>query len=393
VDCDLLLDPGLPPEVVLPSVSGVRSSLIAWVRPDQIVYRECDFKVGPLVPGSFLVPGVTPALTVITTVPFEIIKKGGVLTGLSMTKYIGLATWMVHRAGVEQGIVKYGMHLVTLRPTLCGCPGTCNCGSRGDAFEVPASTCEIVGVKVNGVPMLDASYVVVAVSDPRLTFTSNTITVAPTTSRFQATYTVVDDTGASHIRTFFAVVSPSPGLPITSERAVVWDGLAPITIPIEPRRRYALVTNAGRKYAVRLNPYEDCVESACPCGTNTGSPTSESSWPRQQNKMLPDGMNCTWSVTIKRGCPVPQAAIRAVSDLAVKLAKEDAGEPCELPDGLRTLAKSGLGAEWKDIRAEIYKGALHFGIQSVAEWFTAAEKNKVKGGTSMGFPALSRLRP
>lgn len=365
MSCDLILDPGRPPEVVLPA-EGSEGQLLAWCSIEEVLLRDCRFSVGPEVPGQ--IPG-PPLIT--TTVPYEIIGTKGP-TGRSLLEAIGMATWFIHTAGVQQGITKYGLRRVTIRPCLCSCAKVaCICKSVLDSVALPRDTCEIVRVLIDGLPLVSRPpETISSVSSPYLSGVGTSVLqVSSYPVSSLTSYTTVDSFGVTHQRTFSIQFAPHLTSPAINAGGIVGNGTA-ASYTFAPRPAYRIAKISGQLYAVRLDQRATCDSDSCPCA----SATSDSAWPRKQRLDLPESEPCTWSITIQQGCPVPPAGRRAVAELAASLAKEIAGEECDVPDGLRSLARDG--ATWQEVRAEVYRGAKHFGIEAVAQWFGTAEKSQ-----------------
>ncbi|MGS2588099.1 hypothetical protein [Streptomyces hebeiensis] len=90
-------------------------------------------------------------------------------------------------------------------------------------------------------------------------------------------------------------------------------------------------------------------------------------WPRCQDMGLPLDAEGTWSVTYRRGLPLPPAGAIAAGELACEFAKACAGDAsCALPQQLQSLSRQGINVQVMDPQAVLADGLT--GIANVDLW-------------------------
>lgn len=106
-------------------------------------------------------------------------------------------------------------------------------------------------------------------------------------------------------------------------------------------------------------------------------------WPKCQDLSRPDTEDNTFSVTYKRGVPVPHAGRWAAGLLACELVKAcspDAGE-CQLPDNVTTIVREGVTMELAPFIIGGADGKIQFGRTGVPEvdlWLIAVNPHKIR---------------
>ncbi|MFE7963414.1 hypothetical protein ACFU0X_10225 [Streptomyces cellulosae] len=97
--------------------------------------------------------------------------------------------------------------------------------------------------------------------------------------------------------------------------------------------------------------------------------TDGGSWPTCQDMARPDTEPGTWSVMYLRGRKVPAAGIRAVSTLACEVLKQCTGQPCRLPDRVKSVTREGISYAVYDPGEDLDKGLT--GLREVDAWIRA----------------------
>jgi hypothetical protein len=372
--CENVCWPGSRPVWVIPAMDGGKTQNV-WCDPANLCFPggspcgpECGFKIGPETPGVLVIkPGATP-VTVTTTVPYEVVAtpKGAgnsaSPTGKSFVDFLGASTELVSAAAHKKGL-RHGLCLDTLRPPCsCGCT-QCVCGVRIDRTWLPSDTYEILSVKIDGIPVpefVSGGHTLTVITQPPstegvvvVTATGVEFIPAPTfvgASKFR--YSYIDPDGHTVIQDATALIGPSQQ-PFTALHAAGNVTGMPARFTLAQRRQWRVDEALDGTWLVRLDPSASCVHKPGACGCSDGQ-RAMWQWPRDQRIDLPDDMECTWSVRILRGCPVPEVAQRAVAEIACDLVKACLGQECALPENIASLARGGVQLSFKSLQ-EIQK--------------------------------------
>lgn len=350
MSCVVGYDPGGRP-IVGTGVSDDGGSIVTWANPSEMHCGSCDWRVGPAIPGAG-----TPT----TTVPYEVISGrngiAGVATGFSVLDSLGAATELIRNAAARRGLF-LGQRIKTLRPDCTSCNGMCICGRRVFVTPLPDDVCEILEVLIAGVPLRSSPPGTIAsVSDPsRLSFVGSQLTISSGPA-FLGSYTWLDDEGVTH--TSPIAYKQGTGPAFASPRAIIAVDNAAVVVNLPSRRAWRKINVHGTPHLERLNPNGQC-DPTCPCGTS-----SQTMWPLCQRDDLPDTEDCTWSIKLLRGNPVPLIGRMAVAALACTLTPALAGLPCQLPQPLVALQNAG-GFDFADLVAATAKSATVFGVREV----------------------------
>lgn len=96
------------------------------------------------------------------------------------------------------------------------------------------------------------------------------------------------------------------------------------------------------------------------------------SWPGQ-NLAAPNGEPGTWSVTYRRGTPVPPGVDTLTGLLAKEFLNACSGGKCRLPRNVRSISRQGVAFEVYDSRDMYASGKT--GLAEVDLWLTAVNPN------------------
>ncbi|AXH44890.1 head-tail adaptor [Gordonia phage Gaea] len=97
-------------------------------------------------------------------------------------------------------------------------------------------------------------------------------------------------------------------------------------------------------------------------------------WPLRQNLNADDGTPGAWSVTYRRGVPVPAAGRLAAGVLAVEYLNDREGRACRLPRGVTSASRQGLSIE-VDARAYFTEGMT--GVDEVDQWLLTVNPHRI----------------
>lgn len=105
------------------------------------------------------------------------------------------------------------------------------------------------------------------------------------------------------------------------------------------------------------------------------------SWPKCQDLMKKDTEENTFSITYKKGIPVPEGGQLATGILAIEFAKAACKDTtCQLPKRLQSITRQDVSIAVLDTFDDIDAG--HTGIWMVDSWVNSVTKPKQRGSAS-----------
>jgi hypothetical protein len=356
--------PGTPPTWLLPpNATGEQFTVWATIEDLCNGCGQCEWRIDPTTYEVILTPEGEPEEP----------------TGISYLDKLGEATMLVHAAArLRCPTQSFGLCLDTI-PPMCSCRcAPCICGVRIDALELPSDTYSIVGVTINGiglpqfipaptpaiatVPNPSIASVVAGPGPHDLTVTFAVGAVNGTSTSF--TYDNNDGHGPREV----AVVVSNVQSGATPTRVMGLPGTVHV-ITMPQRAQWRLDRQANSAWAVKLDPYADCHHTPGACGCSYAGGLSMGRWPNYQRIDLPDTLDCTWSITVLRGCPVSPLARRAVAELACKLTRECLRLPCDLPDNIARIVRGGVEVTFDDaLKAAQTEDEKGFGVKAVQRY-------------------------
>lgn len=110
-------------------------------------------------------------------------------------------------------------------------------------------------------------------------------------------------------------------------------------------------------------------------------------WPTCQDMAKDDDQPGTWSVTYKRGRPVPDGGKRAVAELASEFLKACAeDEECQLPARVQTLTREGVAMSLLDDFDYLDKGRTSIG--TIDLWLSAVNPDGRRSPSTVWSPDM-----
>jgi hypothetical protein len=109
-------------------------------------------------------------------------------------------------------------------------------------------------------------------------------------------------------------------------------------------------------------------------------------WPKCQDLSLPDSSPGTWSVTYRRGIPVPADGLWVASMLACEIAKQCAGKKCRLPARVTQLSRDGVSMTMVDKMEFMDKGLT--GLPEVDRWLRSVNPHGLSAPPQIWTPDM-----
>lgn len=113
-------------------------------------------------------------------------------------------------------------------------------------------------------------------------------------------------------------------------------------------------------------------------------------WPDCQKLDQPDTQPGTWSITYRRGIPVPVDGVFAVSALARELALACCGQQCRLPQRISEVVREGVTYTMVDAQEWLKEGRT--GIVEVDGWLAAVNPGAQRSPSGVWSPDLMAMR-
>jgi hypothetical protein len=105
-------------------------------------------------------------------------------------------------------------------------------------------------------------------------------------------------------------------------------------------------------------------------------------WPTCQDLGEPIGMPGTWSVTYRRGTPVPEAGLWAAGLLACELVKActpGQSGACDLPANIKSVTREGVAIDFEAVNVAVIGNQGRTGIPEVDLWIQTVNPYGVTG--------------